>query len=399
MHILKARGKYGLFIFIFCIFLIYLFRDDALDTSEEDKTFNVDLINFAKDKNERDNNPQSIVTGKGKDSPIILVFWTTFFGAKPRLKDGNSRKWPFFYVGSNCPVKCELTTEQHRISEASALVFHARDFSMNDIPPGKYRKLPWILQSHENPVNTPALRNPDIMSKFNYYVSYRLDSDFPSPEFVKPRMDQPIAFENKTKLVLAVYSNCEGLRTHYMGELRKYIKIDFYGSCLRTHKFLQRRSDSNDAKLMNLLRSYKFTLVFPNADCDYYVTEKMYNALSSGTVPIWLGTDKIDEILKWGNLKHSIIKVKNFKTPKMLANYLHFLADNRDEYNQYLRWKYHGFQFPPEYYRSAIGQWWEGLPVYCRVCMRIAKDPKGHNGLPVERCEATGSERLAQLMP
>ena len=395
----RISSKYALFLLVFCIFLIYYFKEDFLSAEEESKSVNLNLIDFANEGKMSRTLAHNIGTKKRKDDTIVLVFWTTFFGAKPRLKDGVPHKWPFFYVGKRCPVKCELTTQQHRISEASGIVFHARDFNLDDLPPEKFRKLPWILQTHENPVYTAMLRDPESMSKFNYFVSYRLDADFPSPELVKPRLDKPMPFEDKTKLVLAVYSNCEGLRTHYMDELSKYIQIDFYGSCLRTHKFMSRTTDRNDTKLIELLRSYKFTLVIPNADCDYYVTEKMYNALSSGTVPVWLGTNKIDEILKWGNLKHSVVKVKNFESPKVLADYLHFLAKNKSEYNKYLRWKYEGFQFPPEYYKSAIGLWWEGLPVYCRVCMRIAKDPKGHNGLPVESCGDKGSQRLAKLIP
>ena len=395
----KTSHKYGLFFLVIFIFLMYILREDFLDTQEERKSVKLNLINFANDAKMARTSSHNIGTTRSKDDTVVLVFWTTFFGAKPRLKDGNPRKWPFFHVGKKCPVKCELTTQQHRISEASGIVFHARDLSLDDLPPRKFKKIPWILQTHENPVYTPVLRDPESMSKFNYFVSYRLDSDFPSPEFLKPRLDKPMPFEEKTKLVLAVYSNCEGLRTHYMDELSKYIQIDFYGSCLRTHKFASRRSDENDTKLIELFRGYKFTLVIPNADCDYYVTEKMYNALSSGTVPVWLGTNKIDEVLKWGNLKHSVVKVKNFESPKALADHLHFLAENKKEYNKYLRWKYEGFQFPPEYYKSPIGVWWEGLPVYCRVCMRVAKDPNGHNGLPTESCGDTGSERLAKLIP
>ena len=395
MQILKTWSKYGILFVVCLIFLLFFTSDKQFDNKESTKAvgFHLALTMEHNLKNEVDD------LKKSKDRTILLVFWTTFFGSKPRHKDGKQYKWPFYYVGGKCPVKCELTTEQHRIAEASAVVFHARDFNQNDLPPKNFRGLPWILHSHENPVYTPVLHDSDVMSKFNYFLSYRLDSDFPSPEFIKPNLSRPMAFTSKTKLILAVYSNCEGLRTHYMSELKKYIKVDFYGNCLRTHKFVKRTSDADDRTLINLMRTYKFTLVFPNADCDYYVTEKMYRALSSGSVPVWLGTDKIDEFLKWGNLNHSIIKVKQFKSPKSLANYLNFLAQNEMEYNKYLKWKYEGFQFPPSYYKSAIGSWWEGLPVYCRVCMKIAQDSKGHDGLPIDICLSTGSERLAKLIP
>ena len=74
------------------------------------------------------------------------------------------------------------------------------------------------------------------------------------------------------------------------------------------------------------------------------------------------GTDKIDEILQWGNLKTSIIKVRDFASPLRLAEYLLWLSQNEIEYNKFLRWKYEGFAFPKEYYESKLGEWWEGFP-------------------------------------
>ena len=45
-------------------------------------------------------------------------------------------------------------------------------------------------------------------------------------------------------------------------------------------------------------------------------------------VPVYMGSDKVDELLG-GNLKTSIIKVKEFETPKKLANYLMFVSKNK----------------------------------------------------------------------
>ena len=80
----------------------------------------------------------------------------------------------------------------------------------------------------------------------------------------------------------------------------------------------------------------------------------------------------------------------------MLAEYLKSLAENESEYNKYLKWKYEGFQFPKEYYKSPIGVWWDGLPLYCRICMRLTKDPGGHNGLPVDKCDGHQKRTLAK---
>ena len=322
-----------------------------------------------------------------RNRSVVILYWSKVFSATPAA-NFNPHAWPFFYAGQNCPTPCELTTDKRRVHEASALVVHARN--TNELPPKIYKNISWILHVNENPNFTPSLKNAQIMGQFNYSATYRLDSDFPCPEFQKPHLDPPVPFAEKKGLVIAVYTHCEPVRTQYLKELMKYIQVDQYGACLRNKPGLIANGKTTSRRMVTeLQRGYKFAIAFPNADCDFYMTEKIYSALSAGSVPIWLGTDSIDEVLKWGNLQHSVIKVKDFASPKALAEFLLKLAKNEKEYNKYLKWKYEGFQFPKEYYESPIGQWWDGLPLYCRVCMRIAVDPHGHRGLPVDRCDGT----------
>ena len=319
-----------------------------------------------------------------KETTIVILYWSRAFGRTPPVNT-NPRAWPFFYAGHNCPIPCELTTDKRRVHEASALVIHARN--AHELPPRIYKNLTWILHTNENPVYTASLRDPKIMGQFNYFASYRLDSDFPCPEFVKPTLVPPVSFSQKTGLVMAVFSNCEPVRTQYLAELMEYIEVDSYGACFRNRNTLAKRRKTSRHDVTEVQRNYKFSVVFPNSDCDFYMTEKIYSALSAGSVPIWLGTDAIDEVLQWGNLKHSIIKVKDFSSPKALAEFLTKLSENETEYSKYLKWKYEGFQFPKEYYDSPIGRWWDGLPLYCRVCLKVAQDPHGHDGLPVDKCD------------
>ena len=320
-----------------------------------------------------------------RQKKIVIIYWTKLFKRPPRLSSRYA--WPFFHAGDNCPTPCELTTDKRRVHEASALVVHVKN--ADEIPPKIYKNLTWILNSNENPTRASKFRDATFMGQFNYSATYRLDSDFPCPSFLKPKLDPPTPFSEKKGLVIVVYSNCEPVRTRYIAELMKYIQVDSYGKCLKNKDGLVKGNVKGAGQaLVQLQGTYKFAIVFPNADCDFYLTEKIYNALSSGAVPIWLGTDGIDEVLKWGNLQHSVIKVKDFASPKALAEFLLKLAENEAEYNKYLKWKYEGFQFPKEYYESAIGEWWDGkLPLYCRVCMRIAVDPGGHHGLPVDNCD------------
>ena len=332
-----------------------------------------------------------------KQKKIVIIYWTNRVKRPPALSSRYA--WPFFYVEPNCPTACELTTDKRRVYEASALVIHA--LNPKELPPKIYKNLTWILHSNENPTHASKFHDATFMRQFNYSVTYRLDSDFPCPEFVKPKLDPPVPFSEKKGLVIVAYSNCEPVRTRYIAELMKHIQVDSYGKCLKNKDGLVKGNVKGARQtLMELQRGYKFAVVFPNADCDFYLTEKGYLALSAGAVPIWLGTDGIDEVLKWGNLQHSVIKVKDFASPKALAEFLLKLAENETEYNKYLKWKYEGFQFPKEYYESAIGEWWDGkLPLYCRVCMRIAIDPGGHLGLPVDKCDGKQKRTIEKWWP
>ena len=322
-----------------------------------------------------------------RNRSVLILYWSKRFRLMP-IANVNPHVWPFFYAGQNCPTPCELTTDERRVHEASALVVHGGN--ANELPPKIYKNISWILHVNENPLKAPSLRNAQIMGQFNYSATYRLDSDFPVTAFLKPNLETPVPFAQKAGLVIAVFTNCELVRTQYLKELMKYIQVDSYGGCLRNKPgLIAREKKTSRHAVTELQRGYKFAIVFPNADCDFYMTEKIYSALSAGSVPIWLGTDRIDEVLKWGNLQHSVIKVKDFASPKALAEFLLKLAKNETEYKKYLKWKYEGFQFPKEYYESPIGQWWDGLPLYCRVCMRIAVDPHGHPGLPVDKCDGT----------
>jgi len=42
-------------------------------------------------------------------------------------------------------------------------------------------------------------------------------------------------------------------------------------------------------------RQYKFTLVFFNQDCDYFVDVQLHHAWEADSVPIVMATDKLDK--------------------------------------------------------------------------------------------------------
>ena len=268
-------------------------------------------------------------TLKNNTKSWLIVYYSTFFGMRLKLHE----KWS----KGECPVPCEITSDPSRASEADGIVIHGRDAQIT--PPLK--SVPWILQIQENPVHCPVLRNANFMSKFNLLKSYRLDSDFPNPTVLLPKLTPPIPFKNKSGLVMAAFSNCEPVRTEYMRQLMKFLQVDSYGRCLHNKNGLTARyrnqngKDFRDIK-SDLARQYKFTLVFFNEDCDYFVDAQLHHAWNAGSVPVVMATDKLDEFLPCPYLNHSVIKVRDFETPQLLAEYLKYLSNNETEYNKYL---------------------------------------------------------------
>ena len=323
----------------------------------------------------------------------VILYWSKIRGHKARLqKKGeyikNQHIWPYTYVGDKCPVSCELTNDRSRAKDADAFVVHSRLTDVWDFPPFEYLA-PWILQNNENPVYTPALMDPRIMSKFNLLISYRLDSDFPSPIYPMPSLSKPIPFKQRLGGVLAVFSKCEVVRTEYMRQLMKYIDVHSYGACLKNREGLiglygqvNGKYVFKDYKLV-LTRFYKFSLVFMNQDCDFFVDDRLYHALETGSIPVYMGTDKIDEFLP-GNLKNSIIRVSDFNSPKELAEYLNYLNNNETAFNEYLKWKEIGLG---DISNTTIGRWWQQkYPLFCQVCMRLSQGNL-HRGLDVDTCK------------
>ena len=312
----------------------------------------------------------------------LIVFWSTIFGKQPDIE----LKWN----KSDCPVACQVTSDHSRACDADGFVVHARDSHM--IPPTE--SVPWILYTQENPIYTSVMNDAKFMSRFKLLVSYRLDYDFPWPSFHMPNATPPLRFKEKTKLIMAAFSNCEPVRTEYMRQLMKFVQVDSYGDCLRNkHGLVERYGSRNGSNFLELktelAKQYKFTLVFFNQDCDYFVDAQLNHALNAGSIPVVMSTDKLDEFLP-GNLRHSVIKVRDFRTPKDLSDYLKYLSRNETEYNKYLSWKLEGIE---NITGTAIENVWKPkYPLYCQICVALSQGRIHEKGLEPIPCKARAYE-------
>ncbi|XP_078361045.1 GDP-fucose protein O-fucosyltransferase 4-like [Oculina patagonica] len=366
-----ARTSFAL-TFLFGLIILTVWQFETIDFSRQNPR--IGKRNHTK-KSIRETQDSHGISNQTK--PWLIIFWSTYFGQQLNIQ--------LAWKTGECPVACEVTTNRSRASEAKGFIVHARDPHM--IPPND--SVPWILLTQENPVYTPVLTKPSFMSKFKLLRSYRLDSDFPDPTFWMPAVAPPIPFKDKDGFVMAAFSNCERVRTEYMRQLMKFVEIDSYGACLRNKHGLVARygkkngTDFRDVKT-ELAKKYKFTLVFFNQDCDYFVDAQLSHALQAGSVPVIMSTDKLDEFLP-GNLRHAVIKVRDFKSPRQLAEYLKYLNTNETEYNKYLEWKWKGFG---NITGTVIGDFWmPTYPMYCQICVALSQGRVHKEGLKPITCK------------
>lgn len=188
---------------------------------------------------------------------------------------------------------------------------------------------------------------PDVFFPVNYQydikVSFLRSSNIPIP-FICERdralqlanMGQPQLPKNRSGIV-AMISNCRvKWRNEYVTELMKYIEIKLVGGCHRKSRFSRTRRlpDWEDKKLEFLKKSkFKFLLTFENIIETDYITEKVYDALLTHTVPIYYGDSAVFDLIP-GN--HTIIYARDY-TPKQLADYIKKIDNDEEMYSNFFK--------------------------------------------------------------
>ncbi|XP_041044280.1 4-galactosyl-N-acetylglucosaminide 3-alpha-L-fucosyltransferase 9-like [Carcharodon carcharias] len=276
--------------------------------------------------------------------------------------------WPFSqtFELNSCESEynihnCRLTADRNLYNKSHAVLFHHRDISgdLSNLPTQPrptFQK--WVWMNLESPTHSPKKTGLDQL--FNLTLTYRRDSDIEVPYGSLAMNKVPLAFElpSKSSLVCWVVSNwnTNHARVKYYNELYKYIEINTYGQA-----FGERLSDKN---LIPTISNCKFYLSFENSIHDDYITEKLYNPLLAGTVPVVLGPSR-------NNYENyipadSFIHVDDFHSVKELADYLHKLDVNKDLYMHYFKWR--------KYYTVRMAHFWDEHA--CNVCENIKRHQK-----------------------
>lgn len=302
----------------------------------------------------------------------LILYYTKFFGNDYWYNSNAREVYSNDFHPHHCPLSvnaCHITIDPKRFSESDASLIHLREsidyHRLNSLPRQSHQRLVFFLK--ESPVHSPTLSVKQHGHLFNYTQTYRPDSDVTGTtlrdlfwlfnEKIHPNMDLKSILQTKEpeKILVAIISNCGGSsnRLEYIKELRQHIPVDVFGKCGKTCPI------SSDCR-QYVYSKYKFYLSFENSLCDEYVTEKFFYALNSARIiPVVLGWARYDHYIPTS----AYIDVRNFTSPKTLAEYLHYLDGNNTAYLEYFQWRQYALHIK--------------LPKYmCELCLKLFLDDR-----------------------
>ena len=285
--------------------------------------------------------------------PPLILFYNTFFDRWPRTDD------------LDCAKPCRFTIDRAALPEADAVVFHLP--SCTDIwAAPKYPGQLWVAASMESAAGCPDQADPALMRAFDLTMTFRRDSDIWTPYFglaALPKLLGPVL--PKTASAPAVLFQSAAFdasgRYAYLQALMRHLPVDSYGRMLPT-----RRLDGPDlgrpTKLDTIAR-YKFCLAFENSIEPDYVTEKFFQALRAGSVPVYRGAANIRD---FAPDEACFVNADDFAGPADLAAHLDRLDRDEAAYRRCHEWRERG---PSARFLEFFAA--TRLPSLCRLCALV----------------------------
>ena len=126
-----------------------------------------------------------------------------------------------------------------------------------------------------------------------------------------------------------------------MLELMRYIRVDVRGKCGNptwNQTYNASNPNSYAKEKMLIVKKYLFTIAIENSLEYDYVTEKLWQPLAGGSVPIYLGAPNVNEWLPCYNYS-CIIHLRQFASIRDAAKFIRGVAQNRNRYASYHRWR------------------------------------------------------------
>lgn len=302
-----------------------------------------------------------------RDDTTVLLFY--------------NRMWdlPLQYPHGSVPDGLLITTDRKYLSRADAVVFHLPTLEYDlesdlEKSPGQC----WIGWTMECEENYPFIKSTEFMGLFDYWMSYHQGADVVQsyyeadyPERLRQVVLPPFEQQKNICMLISSPFNRSG-RQEYLKRLMEAIRIDSYGKLYNNSRL---EEDNGLSSKMALYGGYKFVIAFENSCATDYVTEKFFDPLLAGAVPVYFGAPNIDEFAPGDNC---YVDVRKYKTVEELAAHLQACLDDPVLYAQYQAWRKRPLR-PTFIQKAAIQQ----IHPYIRLC-RLVEAERQRPEIPLD---------------
>ena len=229
-----------------------------------------------------------------------------------------------------------ITTDRRFFQQADVVVFYLPDMPKElEYDLDKRQGQIWVAWLMEAEKNYPWIKDPQIMNMFDLWMGHQhgVDVLYPYYQYDYINHFKQNGIDHKQNRVFK--SIFDGRKDkdnrEYLTELMNHIKIDTNSGLYNHIQF----SEEYKIKL-NFYRRHKFVIAFEDAIETDYVTEKFYDPLVAGSVPIYLGAPNIEDFAPGDNC---FVDVRKFEDPKSLANFINACYDDEQLYSKFFEWK------------------------------------------------------------
>lgn len=255
---------------------------------------------------------------------LLVLFYTPFFNRAPDRPPVDGVDW---------------THDRRQLGLADVVIVH-----LPNCKPGfRTRRYPlqsWVGWSLESTINYPLMADRGFMRQFDLRMTYERDADvwtpyLPLPDEWERIRAAPIAARREGAPVVAFISNGDDRmgRAQLLAELLRFVPIDSYGRLFNNRQLPA--DDGGGLSKRRTVAGYPFCIAFENSSAPDYVTEKIYDALSAGSIPVYRGAPNIAEFVPAG----SYIDAAAYGSARELGTYLNYLAQHPEAAARYHEWR------------------------------------------------------------
>eukprot|EP00537_Pseudo-nitzschia_pungens_P017826 CAMPEP_0172407932 /NCGR_PEP_ID=MMETSP1061-20121228/75591_1 /TAXON_ID=37318 /ORGANISM="Pseudo-nitzschia pungens, Strain cf. pungens" /LENGTH=408 /DNA_ID=CAMNT_0013144047 /DNA_START=1449 /DNA_END=2675 /DNA_ORIENTATION=- len=331
---------------------------------------------------------------RAAEKPIIVAKMTDHFFSPGDFQGPQDCK-DFDDIPLTCIFEEKESLGEEGTNSADVHWYHAPHFESRDLAKTK-KAHPSQLRcvvSMESSANYPQLDDPVYMKQFDIESSYGRSSDIPMYDFnlykvsVESLRKEPLPLSEKRDAIAYVQTNCntKNRRQEIMQAIVDLgiVTVNGLGLCGKQLKgastnplsdaILGGRYDKDhDSSKIEVFRSHKFCIAIENSNVQDYVTEKIWQPLMAGCVPIYYGSPDIKDIIPDPN---AILHYPDFDNdPEKLSREIDRLINDDDAYLEKLAWK-----------KKPLEQWSPSFQAYvkevavethqCRLC-RMAMEER-----------------------